>query len=278
MTQYLFQKPSAFIVLKGEDAEDFLQSQCSADLRGVDSKGVQTLWLNHKGRLLGDSWIWRICDESFGVLSWFTPAADLIGTIDSHIIADDVEFEDQTDSVVALFMSSEIPQGLPLKWQGPGIGNFSSAALMELADQAEAAVAVEEKQIQKAATVDLERARIEAGVLRIPQDAGLNFTPLDAGLEHWVSFNKGCFLGQEVVARMHRLDRHLWHPVRLRTEHAVGQLPELPLSLTADGTEVGQLTSLVECADGQLLGLAVVKRKANAPFLAGGLSFTPAKS
>ncbi len=267
MSYYLFQRPAAFIRLGGEDAEDFLQSQCSADLRGLDALGRDSLWLNHKGKLIGDSRIWRIGEESFGILSWYTPVADLLKTIDGHIIADDVEFEDRTDGVMGVLTDGDLPEGLAALWQGPGIGSFGQAALLEEKEMEAARAALESAGSKAVEAIELERARIAAGVLRIPGDAGADFTPLDVGLEQRVSFTKGCFLGQEVVARMHRLDRHLWHTLRLRSSQPTETVPTLPLSLTAAGQAVGQITSAVTSTDRHLHALAIVKRKAEEPFL-----------
>lgn len=253
-------------MLEGEDAEDFLQSQCSADLSGLDAQGRDTLWLNHKGKLIGDSRVWRMGDERFGILSWFTPAADLLATIDGHIIADDVEFEDRTEQVLGLWLDGPWPDGLETLWQGRGVGRFAGYGLVETAAEAELRARLEADGCPAAEPVELERARITSGVLRIPADAGADFTPLDVGLEDRVSFTKGCFLGQEVVARMHRLDRHLWHPVRLCSEAPASEGPSGPLALTVDGQRIGQLSSCVLLPDGHLEGLAVVKRKAREPF------------
>ncbi|MCC5834089.1 MAG: hypothetical protein JJU20_05090 [Opitutales bacterium] len=267
MSDYLFQRPAAFIRLEGEDAEDFLQSQCSADLSGLDAQGRDTLWLNHKGKLVGDSRVWRMEDEVFGILSWYTPAAELLKTIDAHIIADDVEFEDCTDAVTGVLSDVDWPEGLTALWQGTGIGRFAQAALLEQKDSEAARATLEAAGLQAVEPNELERARIAAGVLRIPADAGADFTPLDVGLEEQVSFTKGCFLGQEVVARMHRLDRHLWQALRLRSSSPVEATPALPLALTAAGQSVGQLTSATLFPDGHLQGIAVVKRKAEGPYL-----------
>ncbi len=49
---------------------------------------------------------------------------------------------------------------------------------------------------------DLEAARIAAGVPSVPADCGANEFPQECGLDAWVSYTKGCYLGQEVMARI----------------------------------------------------------------------------
>jgi folate-binding protein YgfZ len=48
----------------------------------------------------------------------------------------------------------------------------------------------------------VEKNRIESGIPSVPEDCGASEFPQECGLDDWVSYNKGCYLGQEVMARI----------------------------------------------------------------------------
>jgi folate-binding protein YgfZ len=92
-----------------------------------------------------------------------------------------------------------------------------------------------------------EAMRITAGIPSIPTDiAPGTFNPIEANILSAVSFDKGCYLGQEVVARVHRLGR-------LSTRMISATAPDGGAleagGLTDDGNTVGALTSVVEISD-----------------------------
>jgi tRNA-modifying protein YgfZ len=90
-----------------------------------------------------------------------------------------------------------------------------------------------------------------------------DYNPLEAGLWHTVSFNKGCYIGQETIARLNTYNgvkQQLWG-LKLTQAEALGA----PLFL--DGQKVGVLTSVVETDEG-FLGLGYLKTKAGGAGLA----------
>jgi aminomethyltransferase len=109
----------------------------------------------------------------------------------------------------------------------------------------------------------VELARIEDGELAWGVDYGAENFPQEAGEEEAVSFTKGCYLGQEVVARIHyrggvqRLAR------RLRFDAGARVAPGADLLL--EDRPVGRATSIArEPAEGRLMALALVHRRAAA--------------
>src|SRR5690606_32231604 len=79
--------------------------------------------------------------------------------------------------------------------------------------------------------------------------------PLEIGLWDEVSFTKGCYTGQEIIARMESRNRLAKTLVRLTLEAQVA----VPLEITVDDKRVGLLTSCVTTPDGEILGLGLVK-------------------
>ncbi len=90
-----------------------------------------------------------------------------------------------------------------------------------------------------------EAYRISRGWPRFPNEIGEDFIPLEAGLRGAVSFTKGCYIGQEIIARMDARGQMAKRLMRLRVEGSATAGDRL----LADSAEVGTLTS-VSGADG----------------------------
>jgi tRNA-modifying protein YgfZ len=105
-----------------------------------------------------------------------------------------------------------------------------------------------------------ENRRIELGRAAVGAELTGDYTPLEAGLAWAVSDNKGCYTGQEIIARQITYDKV--------TKTLVGLRSDVPLlvgeNVTADGRSVGVVTSSgYSPALGRPLALAVVKRPFN---------------
>jgi len=113
----------------------------------------------------------------------------------------------------------------------------------------------------------LEIARIEAGIPRFGLDMDETNIPLECGIEaRAVSYQKGCYIGQEVINRIHSIG-HVNKELRgLRLANDLQTLPHKGDKLFHDGKEVGYVTSAAKSpAVGANLALGYVRREANAP-------------
>jgi folate-binding protein YgfZ len=117
-----------------------------------------------------------------------------------------------------------------------------------------------------AATYDV--LRVERGYAAFGRELSQEYIPLETGLWSAVSFNKGCYVGQEIIARMESRGRLARQLQGLR----FAALPELPAEasvplarLEAEGKEAGDLTSLVDSPRYGLIGLGYVRTAHAAP-------------
>ncbi len=99
-----------------------------------------------------------------------------------------------------------------------------------------------------------EYIRIAAGLPRFGYEITGDYIPLETGLWADVSFNKGCYTGQEIIARMESRGKLAKQLVRLRTDGplAAGD------AITAEGKNAGIITSAAEGPDG-FVALGYVK-------------------
>ncbi|MCB9437237.1 MAG: folate-binding protein YgfZ [Anaerolineales bacterium] len=114
-----------------------------------------------------------------------------------------------------------------------------------------------ESQGAQAGTLDdVERLRIEAGLPAAGHELTEDYIPLELGLWDAVSFSKGCYTGQEIIARMESRGQLAKMMVKVSLENTT---PAGTTLSTTEGKTAGTLTSVATQPDGQIIGLAVVK-------------------
>ena len=183
---------AAVVRVTGEDAAAFLQGQCSADLRDVAL--ADALWLNRKGRVLAHTVIAKEADGSHLLLCPHLSAAELIAVVTANVIADDVVATDESALWQKWFVWGAAPSVAGAKvFATKRYGVVAWDVLAPIG-----AVAPGEL----APLAELDAQRVAAGVPAVPADCGANEFPQECGLEAWVSYTKGCYLGQEVMARI----------------------------------------------------------------------------
>jgi folate-binding protein YgfZ len=109
-----------------------------------------------------------------------------------------------------------------------------------------------------------ETARIEAGIPRYGADMDETNIPLECGIEsRAIVYNKGCYVGQEVINRIHSVG-HVNRELRgLRVANDLKTLPQKHDKLYYAGKEVGYVTSVVKSPTFGNIALGYVRREAN---------------
>jgi folate-binding protein YgfZ len=176
----------------------------------------------------------------------------LLARLDRYLIADDVELGDESDQWHVAHTLAPPTPGEFLRWTTtrlatPGSDLFAprAIALAGFADR-------DEEAFLRACTV--------AGVPTWDRELTPGLLPPDAGLDDTaVSYEKGCYLGQEVISRMKRAGKTNQHLVvlRLPTGTPAGS------TLLHDGREAGRVTSVAESrlSDQETPGLGFRARK-----------------
>ena len=119
-----------------------------------------------------------------------------------------------------------------------------------------------------------EALRIAARVPREGRETDHRTIPHEVGwIESAVHLHKGCYRGQETVARVHNLGRPPRRLVFLHLDGSAERLPEHGDQVTADGADVGFVTSAAQHYELGAIGLALIKRSVptDSPLLAGGI-------
>jgi folate-binding protein YgfZ len=286
----LEQSPAATIRVFGDDAFSFLQGQFTNELRQPPRSATYGLWLDQKGKVLADSHVLGISENEFLVTSAHSAAELILRRLESYIIADEVTLKDETPATKGLLLMGEhagdaleqILGSRPARNRfvgGKGVMAFAGRrAAGENFEVIGDANAIRNVQAQLRASGvrdlsgdELEFARITAGIPRVPWDVGPGDLPNEAGLEDGaISYTKGCYLGQEVMARLKNLGqvRRRLHVVRGR-----GFPPASRTALYQADKKVGEIRSAAgrENEFVALAMLSLVNFRADA-----GLSVEPA--
>jgi folate-binding protein YgfZ len=232
----------------GRDTRAYLQSMLTQDVEAIpDGWGAYALLLTPKARVIADVEVFAVDGTLFLALP---PAVadDAVRTLEMARFRKKVVFEPAPEVVV---------------WQGDaGLAEFATpAGTLVLAARAPARPEPADR---------WQVARVEAGMPEFGTDFDGSSMPAEAGLEdRAISFTKGCYPGQEPVARLHYRGHANRGPRGLR--HA-GKPPAPGTPVVQDGREVGRTGSAAVSERFGPIGLAVLRREVadGAVVVAGG--------
>jgi len=264
----------------GRDALDWLDRLSSAPVKDLPAGCCRGATLmDGKGKLRADLRLIHLAPGTGWPDEWLleipaSHAPTLLRVLDMFILRDQVELRDRSAShrllavlgprATAVMEQSGLPRPEACDRDGAVAIDGASGALVrpsrlygapgfDLALPAAGLDALRSRLVAAGATpIDLETlsvARIEAGVPWFADDLADGVIPLEAGLDADVSITKGCYPGQEVVARISNLGQVARKLVRLSAEWSGGEPPALsagPLTGTGEraGQEAGKLTSV----------------------------------
>jgi folate-binding protein YgfZ len=268
--------------VRGGDRVRFLQGQLSNDVAGLDAGGARSgchaLVLTPQGRIVAEVHVlarqdalWLETDRAA------VPA--LIARLEKYVIADDVQIADRSgdwarfgvegpQAAELVATAAGVPMSLELaalepeacaEWSIAGVATVVAAfgwsgetalqLLVPMAQRDGVAHALEASATKEGASVSsaavLDVLRVEAGVPRYGAELGEQTLPAEARLvERAVSLRKGCYTGQEVVARMHSRGRVGHLLVGLSLGGDAERLPTSGTELLRDGVKTGEVTSV----------------------------------
>ncbi|RME72995.1 MAG: tRNA-modifying protein YgfZ [Verrucomicrobia bacterium] len=293
---YVWREPRTVLEVSGPDAAEFLQGQFTNDLSGAAEQRpcVYGLWLDVKGRVLADAHVLRLDDERFLLFSFEVSAGVIRDRLEAYIIADEVDVADVSEAwagwVVWGSTAAAALETAGMDGEGaPDWGRFSRTSgggfcfrsrdlgravaswhvVCPAAAQDEWGTRLANGHERDADWLDWTRCR--AGIPRVPREIGPTDLPNEAGLDaEAISYTKGCYLGQEVMARLKHLGqvRRRLYIVGVEGVDAAAaaalSLPA-PLSPAEGGRAIGELRSLYPREGGQTVGMAMLRTADAAP-------------
>ena len=248
--------PRDFLRAAGPDVVSFLQGQLSQDVAGL-AVGASTwaLLLQPQGKVVSFLRVLRLGDEEF-------------------VLETDAGFGEATVERLNRFKLRVKADLEPLAWkcvavrgpkahdvvQGGVVADWPGLPGADLVGES-----VEPPEgVPRCSLEAYEAVRIEAGIPVMGRELDENTIPEEAGVvPRSVSFTKGCYTGQELVARIDSRGANV--PRRLRGVVLDGEAP-VGATLSADGKDVGQLSSTAYSPGlAATVGLAYVRRAVEPP-------------
>lgn len=230
------------IRVTGEDRKRLLHAMTTNHVQDLEpGQTLYAFFLNAQGRIQADVYI--LCTEDALILDLEPETRQKIYQhLDRFIIADDVTLEDITDSTAELAV--EGPQSLDLRREGLLLdGGLTGQPGFRLIVPIAGKQALLDTLPAQATAEDARTVRIENGVARYGEDFTDSSLAQETRRMHAVHFNKGCYLGQEIVERV----RSRGHVNKLLAPLAIETTaPPAPgTKVQAGEKEAGEITSAV---------------------------------
>ncbi|NNC90046.1 MAG: folate-binding protein YgfZ [Akkermansiaceae bacterium] len=247
--------PCTVLRLAGPDRVRFLNGQVTNDVRlASPTRAVFSAVLNAKGQLDAVCWI-REHEDAYLLDAPRELRDDLFARLDRYLIADDVTLTDESDQWSLVHLPGAAPDDLAAgeRYACPRFDPESGV------DGLTPAGASSDPPAPVMDAADLLALRVERGVPAWGAELVPGLLPPEAGLDaNAISYEKGCYLGQEVISRMKRAGKTNRHLVQLEVPAGT----TAPADLLHDGQAAGTITSVSPRAnDGRSLALGYRKRK-----------------
>ena len=283
------------IRVEGSDRTRWLNAMLSNDVAslepGGERSGCYALLLDRKGRILADFRV-LVRPEAFWLESSREHLPATLEQFHKHIVADDVQLEDLTaaygclalegpaarpilESAAGAAVSLAPEAGIDLQISGLDVVVIAAgwtgepayqlfAATPDLPQLGSALLAAGESHGLVEGDADaLEILRIEAGTPLLGPELNDEVFPDEAGVGSAASISKGCYTGQEIVARLRSRGQVNHLLVGLRFQSAQAPKPDTPL--LASSRRTGEVTSSCVSPTAGAIGLGFVRREHAAP-------------
>jgi tRNA-modifying protein YgfZ len=280
------------ICVRGSDrvrwTNGMVSNEVAALAPGPERSGCHALLLTAQGRIVSDLHVLARTDELWLELERAV-LPDVRKRLERYVIADDVALSDESDGwrryalegplapeLLARAVGAPVPlardSGVELAVAGSTViacaWGWSGEPAYQLFVRARDADAVTRAfalaggtQLEPGDAEVLEVLRIEAGTPRTGAELGEDVLPAETGLVgRAVNLKKGCYTGQEIVARMESRGSASHRLVGLRVDASDGEPPARGASVVVAGENVGSVTSACRSALAGAIALAYVRR------------------
>jgi folate-binding protein YgfZ len=266
---------SRVLMVTGNDRLDFVQGQLSNDVKGLPVGGVtHALMLNHKGHALADVRVVRRGEDLLLIVEG--GKGELVRqSLEAHIIFDAVKVQ-VADYLHVTVQGSQVLDKLKGEdidladgaFQGASSGalwfkcqrtsELGADVLVPIASVPTFLAWLGQRGLPLAGEGALTAARIAAGIPAAETEAGDGVLPQESGLESAVSYRKGCYLGQEIMARIEARGKLRRSLAQLQFEELSNSLEVGEPVIQAD-KGVGRLGAVATHPELGTIALAVIR-------------------
>jgi folate-binding protein YgfZ len=239
--------------LEGPDGLDLLQRISTNDVAKLKiGEHTGTVLSSEKGRIIDVIVVFRVAANSLILAGASKESDELSKWIERFIVMEDARLRSLSDmriqTLILNLNQNEITADLirsniysaELEYPGPQQILF----VTNKENHHDLLKFLEGNGVSRLSAEEYESYRIRNAMLGFPNELSAQFNPLEVGLRSFVSFTKGCYVGQEVIARLDTYQKVQKSVRRLRLSEVPEHLPSD--LLTQDRIKVGTLTSCVK--------------------------------
>ena len=272
------------VVIAGPDAVDFMQGQFTNDVSAVDdSHSELSAFCNNKGRMVANFRLFQYQQNYF-----FSVRADLVERCIEHlqhyVLSAQVAIQDVSEQLVHIGISGDHAETILSTYISELNSEIDSVSKND--DYIAIRIAGDKPRYEIFCAADKARTlwqdaaskmtvangdtwdylHIRSGLPFIDMATSQEFVPQMANMEliNGVSFTKGCYTGQEIVARTHYLGKQKRRTFRIRIESQQRPVPGdlLATDTSTDSQYIGTIINVYQLADGEFEALAVIQMAA----------------
>jgi folate-binding protein YgfZ len=278
---YLYPHPG-YLRISGEDRFDFLQRQTTNDIMSLQpGRVMKTVLTSPTARILDVFYLFMDEDENIGVITLPEYVGKTKEYLNKRIFFKDrvsisdlshdyhqVDIEGPSAPEALLRFGIECPSEMNKLTEGDLDGRrllvFSKWGLMQMGfklmireDQASSLInALSSAGVLRLTDEDFELLRVESGIPSAGKEITEEYTPLELNMEDAVSMHKGCYTGQEVIARQVNYDKVTRRLVGLRLDSVISVHSRVQVK----DMEIGKVTSVAQSPRFGTIALAILKR------------------
>jgi aminomethyltransferase len=248
------------IVARGRDRARFLHNLTTANVKAMlPGESCYAFSLTPQGRIVGD--LDLLCRPDDFLIDTEPELREKLRLhISKYKVADQVELEDVTDSTAAIAVEGpNAPSPTAGLQTAPFTATGQPGYRIYCAPEEKPAViaSLEAAGVVAATAGDARLVRIENGKPRYGEDILETTLPQESNQMHGVAFNKGCYLGQEIVERI-RARGHVNKQLR-KLELDAAEPPAPGTKLTIDGKDAEVTSAIYSPALQKVIALAYVR-------------------
>lgn len=276
-----------YLSFKGTDRLDLINRLSTNEVNSLEKfRSCKTILTSDKGRIIDLLTLYNLGDIIFAACS-FNNAEPVLTHLEKYTILDDFTAQNLSGTHEAFLFSGDNSMEFVSRFSGMDLSNIDDKtfsvtkehdSIISMNDSLNGGIlfiyAAEDKNywenkisgetkkgfniLHEKSEQEHETERIELGIPAFGKELCEQFNPLECGLNKYVCYTKGCYIGQEVIARLDAYDKISKHLVGLKIDGEYLEITE-QVKISTEGKECGILTSTAHSGNYGFIGLGFIK-------------------
>lgn len=281
---YFYKLTQDYLKFEGSERLDLINRLSTNEVNSLEKlKGLKTILTSDKGRFVDLLTLYNFGDFIFTTCS-FNNSKNVIAYLDKYTIMDDFRAVDMAGTHETILFYGDEAALYARNTFNADITNLNNNDFIFCNEGEHHSIiaknddpfggfyficAIEDKEfweaklfavgnIIKVSDEQYELERIMRGIPAFGKEMSDLTNPLECAMNKYVSFTKGCYIGQEVIARLDAYDKISKHMIGLKTTQEINPSAS-DYKISVEGKECGFVTSLIKARGDETIGLGFIK-------------------